>query len=218
VVTLFVSGSGTDVGKTRVTAALARAARGASRIQIVKPVQTGVGISDPSDADHAARLANSANIHAHTLRRYPAPLTPLAATDAAYARLDTVMVGETLALPKTDLRLIESAGGLAVPLGPEGFDWVDFAHAVHADAVVLVVPDQLGAISQCRTYYYYLQTKLSQPFVGGIFLNEITPATPPIKTSIRAALAACGIPLWGELAFNSLDALLHPPLIGLLGA
>lgn len=53
---LFVSGSGTDVGKTVVTAALLRALlRAGVRVQAVKPVQTGVA----PDQAHIAPLADA---------------------------------------------------------------------------------------------------------------------------------------------------------------
>jgi dethiobiotin synthase len=211
-VTLLISGSGTDIGKTHVVGALARvAARRGRSVQIVKPVQTGAEPGQPSDAEQAAELAAASGVQVHTLRRYPEPLTPLAAVDAAMARLDIVLVRETLNLPPVDVRLIEGAGGLAVPLGPDGSDWTNYARAVHTDGVVLVVPDQLGAISQCRTYFFYLSAKLGEPLYGGVFLNELDPTPSKIKGSIRAALAADGIPLWGELG-------LHAPLGQFLGA
>ena len=52
---VFVAGSGTDVGKTVVTAALLRALlRAGVRVQAVKPVQTGVA----PDQAHMAPLAD----------------------------------------------------------------------------------------------------------------------------------------------------------------
>lgn len=218
--TILVSGSGTGVGKTRVTGALTRvAARAGRSVQIVKPVQTGIAADEPSDAELAAEFAGLPSHGAHTLRRYSAPLAPLAAAAAENASLEIKKVLQEIALlPPADVRLIEGAGGIAVPLGSNGWDWVDFAQTVRADAVVLVVPDQLGAISQCRAYFYYLKMKLGRPLPGGVLLNETTAASPAVKASIRAALAANEIPLWGELAFDALDPVLHPPLAPWLGA
>jgi len=214
VLTILVSGSGTDVGKTRVTGALARAAARAGRaVQIVKPVQTGIASGEPTDAELAATFAGLPASCAHTLRRYSAPLAPLAAAAAENASLEIKKVLQEISrLPPAEMRLIEGAGGIAVPLAANGWDWVDFAQTVRADSVVLVVPDQLGAISQCRAYFYYLKMKLGRPLPGGVLLNEVTAASPEVKASIRAALAANEIPLWGELAFDALDPVLHPPL------
>jgi dethiobiotin synthase len=219
VLTILVSGSGTGVGKTRVTGALARvAARAGRSVQIVKPVQTGIASGEPSDAELAATFAGLPVQCACTLRRYSAPLAPLAAAVAEHAPLEIKKVLQEIALlPPAEVRLIEGAGGIAVPLAANGWDWVDFAQAVRADAVVLVVPDQLGAISQCRAYFYYLKMKLGSPLPGGVLLNEVTDASPDVKASIRSALAANAIPLWSELAFDALDPVLHPPLAQWLG-
>lgn len=244
-VTLLVSGSGTDVGKTYVTAALARLAVGrGQRVQIIKPVQTGVDSGQPSDADLAATLAGLAPEHAHTFRRFPAPLAPLAAAAAAGQNL---IMKEVLAdlqkLPPTDLRLIEGAGGVAVPLLKNGEDWLDFAALFDVNAVILVVPDQLGAINQARLVYDYYRHKDIKNFLAswtgasrsnlnflqklspnlmekapaGIILNSIM--TPPLEvtTSTREALQNCHIPLWGELAADTMALRLHPPLAKLLG-
>ncbi|MGB8966437.1 MAG: dethiobiotin synthase, partial [Candidatus Cybelea sp.] len=54
----FVTGTDTDVGKTRVTAALALALRRAGlNPTIVKLVQTGLALGVPGDAARAAELA-----------------------------------------------------------------------------------------------------------------------------------------------------------------
>jgi dethiobiotin synthase len=219
VLTLLISGCGTGVGKTHVTAALTRvASRQGQHVQIIKPVQTGATATEPTDADCAAALAQSNLVSAHTLRSYPAALSPLSAAKAVNARLHIAdLVRETLALPQVDVRLIEGAGGLAVPLDENGADWMDFAIAVRADAIVLVVPDQLGAINLARLVHHYFLTKTAAGSSGGIFLNALTTPTVEIAASTRAGLASCAVPIWGELGAGSLEATLYSPLAELLG-
>ncbi|NEA09329.1 AAA family ATPase, partial [Streptomyces sp. SID10692] len=55
---LVVSGTGTEIGKTVVTAAVAAAARG-RRVAVLKPAQTGLAPGEPGDAAEVARLAGS---------------------------------------------------------------------------------------------------------------------------------------------------------------
>jgi dethiobiotin synthase len=233
VVTILVSGSGTGVGKTRVTAALARAAHQAGRrVQIVKPVQTGIAAGRPSDADDAAALAGLAPGSAHTLRRYPAALAPVAAAEAAGLELNIMEVlGEITQLPETDVRLIEGAGGLAVPLGNAFFfgevtqmDWKDLGVFVKAEGAVLVVPDELGAINQARLVHAYFSTpshlaksKMFRDPAGGVFLNALKPPPPEVTTSTRDALERAGVPRWGELAADAIAPRIHEPLAKLLG-
>jgi len=219
-VTLLISGSGTSVGKTRIMGALARAAgeRGRS-VQLIKPVQTGVATGEPLDADIAKELAGVSSTTAMTLRSYSAALAPIAAARMEGIRLDPLeLAKETLAQPSVDLRLIEGAGGLAVPLQSPGWDWVDFALAARVNAVVLVVPDQLGAINWARLAHHYLVSKSGSRLRAGIFLNGIEAVSPEVKSSTRAALNELGIPVWGELAANFTEAKLHPTLVELIGA
>jgi dethiobiotin synthetase len=216
VVTILVSGSGTSVGKTRVVGALARvAARNGRSVQIIKPVQTGVAPGEPSDADLAAKFAGIPAHCAHTLRRYRAPLAPLAAAQAEDASLKIQdVIREISLLPPTDIRLIEGAGGLAVPLGSHGYDWVEFADEIRADAVVMVVPDELGAINQSRMVINYYESKFRPQSPGGIFLNALRPPSPEVAASTRAALAGCDVPLWGELAADAREPVIgYKPLL-----
>ncbi|MDN5932701.1 MAG: AAA family ATPase, partial [Pseudonocardia sp.] len=69
---LVVTGTGTGVGKTVVTAALAALAVG--RVAVLKPAQTGVGPDEPGDLADIARLVPG--VHGRELARYPDPLAP----------------------------------------------------------------------------------------------------------------------------------------------
>src|SRR5579863_4664995 len=77
---LLVTGTGTGVGKTVATAALAAlaAARGAP-VAVVKPAQTGVAPDEPGDLAEVVRLAAVAEADTHEYARYPDPLSPAAA-------------------------------------------------------------------------------------------------------------------------------------------
>src|SRR4051812_30539249 len=132
--TIFVTGTDTGIGKTRVVAALVRllSAQGGS-IQIVKALETGWGDPDESDAKRAWRLAGTC-AEAFTLMSFKAPLAPLAAAALEGRHITLAGLDERLdALPDCDWRIIEGAGGLAVPLMADGRDWMDFAKLVEAD-------------------------------------------------------------------------------------
>src|ERR1700761_8721497 len=79
--TLFVTGTGTGVGKTIVTAAVAALARAAGqRVAVVKLAQTGVHDgpgSDTPDLETVTRLSGVTDTH--ELARFPDPLSPEAA-------------------------------------------------------------------------------------------------------------------------------------------
>ena len=219
-VTILISGSGTSIGKTRVMGALARVAGARGRsVQLIKPVQTGIALGEPMDADIAKDFAGVSTTTAFTIKSYAAALAPIAAARAEGIRLDPLeLVKEILAKPSVDLRLIEGAGGVAVPLQAPGWDWVDFAKAANVNAVVLVVPDQLGAINFARLTHHYVVSKSGSRLRSGIFLNGLEAVPPEVKASTRASLNELGIPVWGELAPNFTEAKLHPTLAELIGA
>ncbi len=75
---LVVSGTGTEIGKTVVTAAVAAAARD-RRVAVLKPAQTGLA---GADAAEVARLAGS-HVTAVELARFPEPLAPATAARRA---------------------------------------------------------------------------------------------------------------------------------------
>jgi dethiobiotin synthase len=135
---LVVTGTGTGVGKTVVTAAIAALAwaRGAS-VAVVKPAQTGVGTDTP-DTDVVSRLSGVTDTH--ELTRFPDPLSPeAAARTSGLPPLDMRAAAGYVAELATsrDLVLVEGAGGLLVRYDPEGSTIADLASALDAPAVVV---------------------------------------------------------------------------------
>lgn len=197
--TIFITANDTDVGKTWVTGILARHfARSGQRVQIVKAIDCG----GSGDAQTAARAAGSPpGISAHTLLAFPRPLAPLAPGNHS---ADTPILPQLLQgiqnLPACDVRLIESAGGIAVPIDPDGSDWRDFAEAIQPQATIAVIDNRLGAINQGRLLHRYLG-HLPHYFL----LNETRPADPSVKASNAQAYAAADMPLLAKLA-NGADA------------
>jgi dethiobiotin synthetase len=131
------------------------------------------------------------------------------------------ILDEIRKLPDTDVRLVEGAGGIAVPLTTASLDWADLASAIDVTAVVLVVSDELGAINQARLVYHYFNTRQEQfdakKIPCGIFLNAITPPPPEVAASTREALMSSFVPVLGELSADALEPRLNPALTELFG-
>ena len=145
--TLFVTGTGTGVGKTVVTAAVAALALGRSaRCAVVKPGQTGVAPGEPGDLADVARLTGAGDLH--ELVRYPDPLSPAAAARrAGLPPLDqAAAVQLLLSLSDRDLVLVEGAGGLLVRFDEDGLTLADLARAVRAPVLVVADP-ALGTLN-----------------------------------------------------------------------
>jgi len=145
---LVITGTGTEVGKTVTTAAVAAVAVAAGRsVAVLKPAQTGVGPDERGDADEAARLSGA--LTTLELGRYPEPLAP--ATAARRAGLPPVRpheVAEAAAklAVEHDLVLVEGAGGLLVRFDDEGGTLADSARLLAAP-VVVVAPAGLGTLN-----------------------------------------------------------------------
>lgn len=151
---VVLAGTHTEVGKTWVAAALARAlVADGRRVAARKPAQSfdpGDGL--PTDADV---LAAATGADAHDVcpphRWYPAALAPPMAADVlglAPIRVDD-LVAELHWPAPLDVGLVETAGGLCSPIAHDG-DGLALVARLDADVVVLVADPALGVLSHVR--------------------------------------------------------------------
>jgi dethiobiotin synthase len=144
----IVSGTGTGIGKTVVTAALAAlAAADGERVAVVKPAQTGIATGEETDLDAVRRLSGVTDVH--ELARFPDPLSPEAAARTAdLPPLDLTAaaryIGE-LAVTRQRV-LVEGAGGLLVRYDPSGSTIADLASMLGAPVLVVTAPG-LGTLN-----------------------------------------------------------------------
>ncbi len=134
---IFVTGIGTDVGKTLVSAILVEALKA----DYWKPVQTGNFFSTDS-ANIKNWITNTqSEIHpeAYSLKQYMSP--------HAAAELEGIDITlDSIHLPKTTNNLIiEGAGGLLVPINKTEF-MIDFIKKFDLE-VVLVIQNYMGSIN-----------------------------------------------------------------------
>ncbi|CAL9375311.1 ATP-dependent dethiobiotin synthetase BioD [Streptomyces sp. enrichment culture] len=145
---LVITGTGTEVGKTVTTAAVAAAALAAGRsVAVLKAAQTGVRPDERGDADEVARLAGA--VTTAEPARYPEPLAPAtAARRAGRAPVRPSQVADAAAKLATehDLVLVEGAGGLLVRFDDEGGTLADAAQLLGAP-VLVVASAGLGTLN-----------------------------------------------------------------------
>jgi len=136
---LVITGTGTEVGKTVTTAAVAAAALAAGRsVAVLKAAQTGVRPDERGDADEVARLAGP--VTTAELARYPEPLAPgTAARRAGMAPVRPHEVADRAAklAAEHDLVLVEGAGGLLVRFDAAGGTLADAAGLLGAPVLVV---------------------------------------------------------------------------------
>ena len=188
----FVTATGTDIGKTYITANIIRAARQVGLdFSAIKPVLSGYEDANAAASDSARLLAAMGkkvtlrNIAAITPWRFAAPLSP----DIAAAREGRTIDFATLtsfceaaieAAP--DVLLIEGVGGVAVPLDDTHLV-VDLIAALRIPAL-LVTGTYLGTLSHTITAVEALVVR-GIP-IAGIVLNESAGATVGLEETAEA--------------------------------
>ncbi|MBC7373607.1 MAG: dethiobiotin synthase, partial [Frankiales bacterium] len=145
---LLVTGTGTGVGKTVVTAAIAALAVADGRTcTVIKPAQTGVADGAPGDLADIARLAPG--VMTAELARFPDPLSPAAAARrSGRPPLDPARCVQAVlaAEDHADLVLVEGAGGLLVRFDEDGFTMAELARSLSLP-VLVVTQAGLGTLN-----------------------------------------------------------------------
>ncbi|MGP3982985.1 dethiobiotin synthase [Streptomyces sp. KR80] len=196
---LVVTGTGTEVGKTVATAAVAALALQTGRsVAVLKPAQTGVGAGEAGDAAAVAQLAGP--LTAAELARFPEPLAP--ATAARRAGLppvrprDVAEAAEKLAAGH-DLVLVEGAGGLLVRFDDQGGTLADAAHLLGA-SVLVVAPAGLGTLNATALTAEALRARHLE--CAGVVVGS-WPAVPPLaaRCNLSDLPESAGAPLVGVI-------------------
>lgn len=215
---VVVLGTGTGVGKTHVTVAIARALHRLSptrQVLCVKVVETGMPTfsSPPSGAlagspteprslagTDAAALAN-ASFHVKHLSHHPlVALVPPISPHLAARRAGVELEPESLAAPilhhtathcnTSAVTIVETAGGAFSPLSERATN-IELARALEPAKWLLVAPDSLGVLHDIRACLHALQAVARPP--DAVVLSAARP--PDASTGTNAAeLERLGLP------------------------
>jgi dethiobiotin synthetase len=144
---IVMLGTGTDVGKTYVTARLAEAMATRRRVLALKPIESGVRAGSLGDAERIALAAG----HEPKLSpwRFEPPVSPHLAARQAGQVLEVEQVARWVRAQEADcspeVTLVETAGGALSPFGA-GVTNLDLAVALAPALWILVAPDSLGVL------------------------------------------------------------------------
>jgi dethiobiotin synthetase len=166
--TLFVTGTDTDVGKTLISSWICLH----TQASYWKPIQTGA-CSSPLDQDVVHALAK-VPIYPESYI-FKAPLSPHAA-----ARAENTVIDTTKIIKSNESRLVvEGAGGVLVPLAPSIF-LIDLIQQWHSP-VLIVARSGLGTINHtCLTLEALRHRQIP---ILGVILNG--PSNPSNKQAIE---------------------------------
>jgi len=189
---IFVTGTGTEVGKTVVAAVTARSLAATGRtVAVFKPVVTG--LDEPGEADHQLlrRAAGSSQRDEEIAPyRYGPPASPHLAAELAGERIEReVLLGAAHAAAESaDTLVCEGVGGLLVPLCGD--------YLVRDLAVDLGLPLAIAAAPGLGTINHTLLTIAAARAVGlrvAVVVLTPWPDSPTgVEESNRATIAELG--------------------------
>lgn len=193
----FVTGTGTEVGKTVVAAAIARTlAASGKTVAVFKPAVTG--LETPADgrlaeADHELlrRAAGSAQGDEEIAPyRYGPPASPHLAAALAGEEIDParLLAAARAAAASADRLVCEGVGGLLVPLAP-GYSVRDLAVDLALPLVVAASPG-LGTIN--HTMLTIEAARAAGLEVAAVVLTPWPAEPTAIEESNRETIAALG--------------------------
>jgi dethiobiotin synthetase len=193
---IFVTGTDTGIGKTRIATALLRAlAERGVRAVGMKPVAAGFERGSRTNAD-VLELAAAGNVDAP-----PADRNPYAFADAVAPHLAAEAAGVTIDCARiataydrlcaaSDAVVVEGAGGALVPLDAR-LDMLDVAVALRLP-VLLVVGLRLGCLN--HALLTALAVRRRGLVLCGWVANGLPPAMPLADANVRALAERLAMP------------------------
>ena len=188
----FVTGTGTEVGKTVVAAVIARSLVAAGdRVAVFKPAASG--LESGGEPDHALlrRAAGSTQADDEIAPyRYEAPLSPHLGAELADERIEParLLAAARQAAERAEALVVEGVGGLLVPL-TLGYLVRDFARELGLPLVIAAVPG-LGTINHTLLTIEAARAVGLEPRL--VVLTPWPPAPSVVEHSNREAIARLG--------------------------
>lgn len=202
---IFITGTDTAVGKTFVTAALARNLKEQGcDVGVMKPVETGVMKGRLSDADRLTQAAQVSD--ALELVRPYAFRLPVAPLDAARAKRRAIQLSAIMRAYRTlqtqhDLLLVEGAGGVHVPI-TSTMDMLDLMEKLNTP-VLVVGRAGLGGVNHAMLTLNALRERKIP--VLALVLNRTVPAKTAMarrqeRSTVDLLREPGGVPVIGPLS------------------
>jgi len=203
---LCVTGTDTGIGKTVVAGALVRLFREAGlRLGVLKPVETGCegeallpadglllaraaglsikGITDRGEDADAVALEEAVPW------RFRAPLAPAAAArlEGLELGVDRIYQAMDRWMESVDLVIMETAGGIMVPLNPR-FTFLDLVQGL-ALPVIVAAPNRLGVINHALLTLEAIKSRGLGAV--GVVLCQLSPEPDPSATTNARMIETC---------------------------
>lgn len=209
---LFIAGTDTDVGKTYVGCLVARRlVEQGVRVGVYKPAASGCRLeAGQLVSDDACALWQAAGSPGELDRvcpqRFAAPLAPPAAARAAGRAVDARLLRSGLGywIERSDLVIVEGAGGLLSPIGE-----ADLVADLAADfrlPLLIVVRNAIGAINQALQTLHVAATYRRKLPAAGVVLNRPSPAADASAAGNASELARwTRVPVLADVPYGATE-------------
>lgn len=175
---LFITGTGTDVGKTHFSVALIHHLRHCGhRVGGYKPVASGGTFHDQrwswSDAESIADACGCGDVTKVCPQRFRDPLSPPMAAARENREVDETRLIEGIqAWREVDWMVIEGAGGAMSPISKNWLN-ADCMRKLAPDRSLLVASNRLGVQHDVLATVTALQSK--NVLIDGVVLSQVQP-------------------------------------------
>ncbi|HEX6362069.1 MAG TPA: dethiobiotin synthase [Albitalea sp.] len=200
---LFVTGTDTEVGKTRIAAALTHLLAACGwKAAAIKPVAAGQELVDGRWVNEDVRLLREAgNLGLDDAQVGPLQLRAACAPHIA-ARLEQREIPRAALLAairavgeRADAAIVEGVGGFRVPLRP-GWDTADLAVDLGLP-VVLVVGLRLGCLNHALLTAEAVRARGLA--LAGWVANTVDDAMPHVHDNLQSLADGLAAPCWGHV-------------------
>ena len=207
---LFITGTGTGVGKTYVGALVVQALHDAGkRVGVYKPVASGCEVRDgklisPDAIALWEAAGRPGKLDQVCPQLFAAPLAPHLAARAEGRRVDPVLLREGIEFWRatSDVVIVEGAGGLMSPLSDEEYN-ADLA-AEFGFPLLIVAGNVLGTINATLQTLITASTFRDGLHVAGVVLNSPsqTGDDPSVESNAGELARRCAKPLLATVKHN----------------
>jgi dethiobiotin synthetase len=208
---IFITGTDTGVGKTFVSAGIARAlrARGIG-VGVMKPAETGCRSRDgkllPADAMTLMRSAEVSDpLDLINPYRFRAPLAPMVAAQQEGRTIDLRKIKEAFRhlAKKHEFLIVEGAGGIMVPLTSRT-SYLDLVAELRLPVLIIARPG-LGTINHTLLTIMALAAR-RVPIAGTVFNHSTERRQGPAeRTNPTVIEYLSGMPVLGQVHYGQED-------------
>lgn len=209
---LFVVGTDTGVGKTRVAACIAAALTAEGlRVGVYKPAASGCRrVGRALLSDDALALWKAAGepgeLRAVCPQRFAAPLAPHLAAREERKEIDARLLrrGIDYWRKRSDIVIVEGAGGLMSPVGE--LDYVADLAEHFGYPLIVVAPNRIGTINSTLLTLIAAAARPKPLAIAGIVLNDVFPpdnGDPAVHSNRMELETRCVPPVLAHLGYRA---------------